>query len=121
MNHELELYNAFIRLKHWVFGDIPAIRGYICNVETKSENRTKASEKATQAPKIVFHKDFIEFNLSSLDEERSFAISKENGNIVKKGRVEKPFKFDLRELPTGYYHLTVFDSLSREVFAFQVK
>lgn len=89
-------------------------------MKTCLNKRSNTAVREKETPQVSFTDNTLEC-ICSCNDEHNFAISTENGKIVEKGRFEERFQFDLKNLDPGYYQLTVFDAMYRDVFAFQVK
>lgn len=80
----------------------------------------RAFEGDKNTPKVTYHEGYLEC-VYGCEGEHSYAISTENGKIVAKGRFQDGFRISLSDFDKGYYHLTLFDAMKRDIFAFQVK
>lgn len=92
----------------------------LCTVELPNNKELKASEANKDTPKVTYHEDYLQC-VCGCEGEHSYAISTENGKIVEKGSFHDGFRISLSDFDKGYYHLTLFDAMKRDVFAFQVK
>lgn len=89
-------------------------------MECSNGKELRTVEGDQDAPKVIYHEDYLEC-VCGCEGEHSYAISTENGKIVENGRFQDGFRISLSDFEKGYYHLTLFDAMKRDIFAFQVK
>ena len=89
-------------------------------MESRLNRTTSAKERRGGKPKVSFNGNVLEC-ICSTEGGHSFAISTENGNILEKGKFDERLLFDFSPLQPGFYQLTIFDAIYRDVFSFQVK
>lgn len=89
-------------------------------MDLKNQNTNEVLKQAANTTNVIFEDDFLQCTFG-FEGEHNYAISTENGSIVKKGSFKDGFYIDLSGLSQGYYHLTIFNEMKRDVFAFQIK
>ena len=89
-------------------------------MELKNQNKDSGQKQKTEHSNVIFEDDFLQCTFG-FEGEHNYAVSTENGSIVKKGSFKDGFYIDLSGLSRGYCHLTIFNELKRDVFAFQIK